>query len=114
VSPMVEVLTRFINEDKMKTANIEGQSKIVDAIGSADLAAFSKVLSLNFLEEPRDGTVGYSVILVLAADRPNTNFSLRIRFSNVKELTVRGFGASPTQITGFNILDVLDRQMEGV
>jgi len=37
-----------------------------------------------------------------------------MRFSRVKELSVRGFGRWPTQITGFDVVDVSERQLEGI
>jgi len=98
----------------MKQAIIRGQSKMDSIKGG--FTTFSTVSSLTFLKESAysTGRNEYSLTLVLDSSDSGEKHSIRIRFSGVKELVLRDFGNSITQITGFDVLDVSDRQLEGI
>lgn len=98
----------------MKMANIPGQSKIEAAVGERGYTAFSSVSSLAFFEE-RDGVrPTYSMTIVLESGQPHAKYRLRMRFTGVKGLVLRRFGDYPTQLLGFGVVDVSERQLEGV
>ena len=93
---------------------IPGQDKIEAVIGRTGYTAFSKVSALTFWEDSELAEPGYSVTLALESDRPGENYRIRMRFSGVKDLTLKDFGGWPTQITGFDIIDISERQLEGI
>ena len=97
----------------MKT-KILGQSKLDSIFGAAGYAACSKVSSLSFFEDSQSTETSYSIILALETDRLDDNYRLRMRFTGVQDLKIREFGARPTQITGFDVIDIGDRQLEGM
>ena len=95
-------------------AIIQGLSKIESVVGKAGYTAFSKVAALTFFEDFDAIRPGYSLLLVLESNRAGENLRLRMKFTGVKNLTLRDFGAWPTQITGFDVLDVTEKQIEGI
>jgi hypothetical protein len=101
------------NEDEMR-ATLQGQFKIDSTVGKAGYTAFSKVASLTLSEESRASRPSYSLLLILETDRPDENYRLRMGFTGVKNLSLREFGGWPTQITGFDVVDVSEKQIEGI
>jgi hypothetical protein len=95
-------------------ATIPGLSKIIAVTGNVDYIGFSKVSSLTFLEAAAAHQPSYTLLLVLESAQSVKNYRLRMRFTGVKVLTLQEFGGWPTQITGFSVTDVSDRQLEGI
>ncbi len=95
-------------------AQVKGEDKLYAVVGKAGYTAFSRVSALTFFEDPRSPRSTYSLLLALETDRSTNNYRLHMKFTAVRELNIRGFGGSPTQITGFAIVDISDRQLEGV
>jgi len=68
---------------------------------------------------------GASVLLVGVMQRPDeardgwpsdaaSQFRVTLHFDGVRDLELKGFGQFPTQIMGFDIVDVSDRGWDGI
>jgi hypothetical protein len=95
-------------------ATIKGRSKLDAVAGPRGYAMFSKVRSMTFFEDCQGPRPGYSLVLELESESPAERYRLRVRFTGVKELEVRGFGSCPTQVTGLDVVDVSSDQLEGI
>lgn len=86
----------------------------IERLGNRKLYHFSHVVALVFEEYPVKNGASYSVRLSMQADEEGKRVVATMLFLGVTELKLQSFGASITQITGLDVVDVSDRQLEGI
>jgi hypothetical protein len=94
-------------------ARVQGFSKIESITGRASFFGFTKVVSLTFESQDDLFPLSSSISLVLQTAKPRGNFRVQLRFTGVINFELRQFGGY-TQILGFDVLDVSDRQWDGI
>lgn len=104
-------------------SSISGVERVIRAIGRwnpSDLA-FIEQLEYTAQTSDEDSTLVCTAIFQRsdASDGSGPNdvsprFRLRILFVGVRGLHIKDFGGPPTQIMGFDIVDISDRGWEGV
>ena len=95
--------------------SVQGKSKIESAVGKPGFLGFSKVHSFTFLEEGIIPLASkYSLELILESERMAETFRLHLRFTGVQSFELHEFGGGWTQIMGFDIVDVSDRQWDKI
>jgi hypothetical protein len=94
---------------------IIGYEKALDILGQFQFCEFVIVRELRFYENPTkdSGQMSYIDLLVETENRPR-NYQLKLTFSGVSNFMLRDFGGVPTRIVGLDIINVTDRQLEGI
>ena len=95
-------------------AVITGESKISAVTGRSGFTQFSKVSSITYFEDTAASPPSYTVLVALESFWSAKNFRVRMRFNGVQSLALRDFARWPAQLTGFDVCDVSDRQLEGI
>ena len=94
------------------TAKIPGIEKVGNVFGTDALYVLSKVVCMVFGEDRETNT--YTLTIDLESEPPRDRYRARLEFVGVRELRIRGFGGCLTQINGLDIVDVSERQLEGI
>jgi hypothetical protein len=91
--------------------DVPGIAEARAQIGAFTLSDFATVIALAFCERANSPNHEKDIDLLLQSDRHN--YRLLLRFSGVRGLRLSGFG-NLTRITGLDIMDISDRQWEGM
>ena len=93
---------------------IPGIERARALLGNFSYTSFSMVHVLEFRQDGSRPRPTYSVYLILESFLLPVNYRLHLRFRGDQQLTISHFGGSPTQVTGFAIVDIRDHQLEDV
>jgi hypothetical protein len=88
---------------------IKGLEEAEKIFGLLNFSDFRRVRELRFLEQPEASES--QLTLVLESEGRSPNFLLSLRFEGVQNLKL-SFGGQLTQIIGFGITDISQRQWE--
>lgn len=82
-------------------------------LGAFCFSEFRVVRQLNFYDWDGCDSVTPSVQLVMETEDRKPNYRITLIFTGVTDLKINEFGGGPTRVTGFDILDISDRGLEG-
>ena len=104
------------DRDARRYARLQGYSQAKEGISGfhLPLSGFLRELHLSCSCSEEDRADVYVVDISLVAEAEGSPCVVRLRFEGVQGLTLKEFGRRPQQITGFNVVDMLGDQWDGL
>ncbi len=93
---------------------IIGYEQAAKILGEFRFSEFLIVRELRFYETPSGSSPTQNIELIVECERRSPNYRLELRFSGVSGLKLQHFGGGQTRIIGLDILDVSQKQWEGI
>ena len=94
-------------------SKILGFEKAVAIVGEFKFSEYRKVLELRFYQDAEVPSA-YNVDMVLESEQRGATYRLFLRFKGVTSLKVSDFGGAETRVIGLDIVNISDRQWDGV